>query len=159
GVACANDRVYFVDDQNDIALLFDLVDETLDAAFKLSAELGACDQCGQVEQVDFLVSQLIGHVARRNADGQTFGNRGLTDTRLTDEAGVILLAAVQNLDDAVGLLFASDDAVETAFSCLLGQIIAVIVQILALFLLFLVLFVGRGIILLLGAQEGEGECG
>ena len=107
----------------------------------------------------FLVAQLIGHVARRNADGQTFCNCGFADTRLTDQAGVILLAAVQNLDDAVGLLLTSDDAVETAFARLLGQVIAVIVQILALFLLFLVLFVGRGIVFLFGAQEGEGECG
>ena len=44
-----------------------------------------------------LIPQLEGHVAGHNALGQTLGNGRLAHAGFADEAGVVLLAAVQNL--------------------------------------------------------------
>ena len=65
-------------------------------------------------------------------DCQTLGNGRLADTGFADQARVVLLAAVQNLNDAVGLAVAAHDVVNAAFCGLLGQVLAVIVQIFAL---------------------------
>ena len=133
GVTCTDNIVHLVDDENDVADLFDLVDQTLHAALELAAELCTRNQCGQVEQMDLLVAHLKRNAALVDAHGKSLRDSSLADARLTDQAGIILLAAVENLNDAVGLAVASDDVVNAALSGLLGQVFAVIVKILALF--------------------------
>ena len=136
GIACADDVVHFVDDKDDVAERLDLVDEALHAAFKLSAELRARDKCRQVEQMDFLVFQLIRHLTLRNANGKPLCDRRLADARLADEARIVLLSAVENLDDTFGLAFASDDGIQLTQPCARRQIGAVRGQVLAFFRLF-----------------------
>ena len=148
GVARANDVVHFVDDKDDVAHLADLLDEALHAALKLAAELRARDERGQVKKIDLLASQLERHVARDDALGEALGNGRLADARLTDQAGVVLLAAVQNLDDAFDLLLAADDRVELAVACALGEIDAVGVEEFVLAPLFDLLVAARALRLL-----------
>ena len=62
GVPGPHDVVDLVDDQDDVAQLLDLLDEALHPALKLAPELGARHQGGEVQQIDLLVQQLIGHV-------------------------------------------------------------------------------------------------
>ena len=61
-IARADKIVDLVDDQNDIAELFDLVDEAFHAAFKLTSKLRACNERGQIHQIDFLALELVGHL-------------------------------------------------------------------------------------------------
>ena len=58
---------------------------------------------------------------------------------LTDEAGVVLLAAAQNLDGAVNLAVAAHDVVELALPGFAGQVLAVGVEEFAAGRLFAVL--------------------
>ena len=132
GVARADDVVYLVDHEDDVAELADLLDQALHAAFKLAAELRPGDERRQVEEVDFLVAQLEGHLARDDALGQPLGDGRLADARLADEAGIVLLAAVEDLNDALDLLGAADDGVELAVAGALGEVDAVVVEILFL---------------------------
>ena len=127
--------MYLVNDEDDVAGLAYLLDQALHTAFKLATELGARHQRGEVEEVDLLLPQLEGHVAGDDALGQTLGNGGLAHARLADEAGVVLLAAVQYLHHALDLLLAANDGVQLAVPGALAQIDAVIVQKLALLLL------------------------
>ncbi len=46
GIACADQIMHLVDKQNDIALGLHLVNKTLNAAFKLPAELRTCNKRG-----------------------------------------------------------------------------------------------------------------
>ena len=118
----------FVDDQDDVPQLLDLFDETLHAALKLAPELGACHKRGQVQQVDLLVLELIGHVALENLHGQALGDGRFAHAGLTDEAGVVLLAAIQDLDHALQLLVPADHFVQLALGSLAGQGDAVVLQ-------------------------------
>ena len=67
---------------------------------------------------DALAEQNPGDLLLHDADGKTFGDGALSNARLPDEDGVVLLSAGQYLADALDFLFPADDGVELAF---LGQ--------------------------------------
>ena len=127
-VACAHNVVDLVDHQDDVAQLLDLVNEALHPLLKLAPELGAGHQGRQVQEVDLLVPQLKGHIPRHDPLGQALGNGGLAYAGFTDEAGVVLLAAVQDLDDPLDLLRPADDRVQLALLGLAVQGDAVALQ-------------------------------
>ncbi len=58
----------------------------------------------------------LGHLARDDALRQPLGDGGLADARLADQHRVVLLAAREDLDDALDLLLAADDRVELALA-------------------------------------------
>ena len=86
--------MHLVDHKDDVAELFDLVDQALHAAFKLAAELRARDERSQVEQVHLFVAHLERDAPLVDAHRKPLGHGGLADARLADQAGVVLLAAV-----------------------------------------------------------------
>ena len=102
--------------------------------------------------------------------GQALGDGGFAYAGFTNEAGVVLLAAVQDLDHPLDLLLPADDRVQLAVLGPLGQGDAVALQILPLSVLgFLLLPAPAGSAALVGAltlghvtareqavQEGEG---
>ena len=159
GVARADDGVDLINKQDDVARSLDLADEALDTLLKLAAELGACDEGRHVEQVNFLVLQTRGDLALGNALGDALGNRSLADTGLADQAGVVLLAAAQNLDRAVNFAVTANDAVRLAVAGLLGQVLAVGLKELAAGSLFLLAVFGLGVVLILARTKAKREHG
>ena len=146
-----------INHQNDVAALLDLGNQTLHAALKLTTELRAGYQCRQIQQKYFLVPELIRHFPGGNPLGQALSDGSLTDTGLTNQAGVVLLPTVQNLDDSLGLNIPTNHLIQLAGPGPGGQIHAVTVQEFMLFvLLFLRLLpfrlVLRGTVGLLGRQ-------
>ena len=126
--------MHLIDDKDDVADTLYFVDQALHAALKLAAELRARYESGQVEQMDLLVAHLERNAALVDADCQTLGNGRLADTGFADQArGLFFWRRFKNLNDAVGLAVAAHDVVNAAFCGLLGQVLAVIVQIFALF--------------------------
>ena len=99
--------MHLVNNEDYIALLADLLDKSLHAAFKLASELRSGDQRRQVKKIDLLTAKLIWHLIERYALGKPLRNGGFADARLADKAGVILLAAVEDLDNALKLLLAA----------------------------------------------------
>ena len=118
-----------VDHQDDIPLLSDLFNQALHPALKLSAELRPRHQRGQIQQENLLVLELIGHIPHGNPLGQALGDRRLADTGFADEAGVVLLPAVQNLDHAFEFFLSADHGVQLSGAGAGSQINAVVVQI------------------------------
>ena len=118
--------MHLVDDEDDVADTADLLDEPLHAALELAAELRARHERREVEQVDLLVAQLIGHVALGDALGKPLGDGRLADAGLADETGIVLLAAVEDLDDALQLLRPADHGVKLAVTGALREIDAVV---------------------------------
>ena len=120
--------MHLVDDEDDVADAADLLDEALHAALELAAKLRARHERREVEQIHLLVAQLIRHVPLGDALGKALGDGRLADAGLADEAGVILLAAVEDLDDALELLGAADHGVELAVARALREVDAVVIQ-------------------------------
>ncbi len=108
--------------------LTDLFNEPLDAALKLAAELGASHQGSEIQQIDLLVQELIGDVTLGDLHGKPLGDGRLAHTGFADEAGVVLLPAVQDLDDPLDLLVPADHAVQLTAPGAVGQVDAVVVK-------------------------------
>ena len=117
-----------VDHQNDVAQFFDLVDEALHPLLKLAPELGPGHQRRQVKEIDLLIPQLEGHIPRNDPLGKALRDGGLAHAGLADETGVVLLAAVQDLNDSLDLLRPADDRVQLALLGLAVQGDAVALQ-------------------------------
>ena len=100
-----------VNDQNDVAQLADFLNQTLHAALELAPELGPGHQGGQVQQIDLLVLELIGDVALMDFCSQALRDGSFAHAGLTDEAGVVLLPAVQNLDHPLQFLLPANHGV------------------------------------------------
>ena len=133
GIAGADQAVNLVNKQDDIPLLLDLLNKSLDSALKLSSELRTCDQRGHVQQIDLLVFQVERHVTGCDAERDTLRNGGLADARLTDQAGIVLLSAGEDLNHARNLGITPDHAVHQAVFRTLAEIRAVAVQIFQFF--------------------------
>ena len=141
-VTGTGDGVDFVDDEDDVARRLDVLDQTLHARFKLTAELGSGNKRRQIEQVDFFVLQLIRNVGGGNLLRQRFRNRGFADTGFTDQTGVILLAAAEDLNQTRDFTVTSDHGIQLSLSCTCGQIDAVRIEEFRLLFLFFFLFFG-----------------
>ena len=128
GISCTHDVVDLVDHQDDVTQLFDLVDEALHPLLKLAPELSPGHQRRQVEEVDLLIPQLEGHIPRHDPLGKTLRDGGLAHAGLTDQTGVVLLAAVQDLNDPLDLLRTADHRVQLALLGLAVQGDAVALQ-------------------------------
>ena len=158
-IARAHDGMNFIDEQDDVAGGLDLADKALDPLLELTTELGARNEGGHIQQEDLLVPQAGGHLALGNALGDALGDGSLADTGLTDQAGVVLLAAAQDLDGAVNFAVAANDAVHLAVPGLLGQVLTVGIQELALggFVLFTVFAFGLVVAALAGCTKAKRE--
>ena len=130
--------VDLVNEQDDVARRLDLAQQALDPLLELAAELGTCHKAGQVEQEDLLILQPCRHLPLGNALRNALGNGGLANARLTNEAGVVLLAAAQDLDGAVDLPVAADDIIQLPLPGFAGQVLAVGIQKLAAGRLFVI---------------------
>src|SRR5699024_1914224 len=115
---------------------------------------------GQVQKVDLFVLQPGRDLALGNALVDALGDGGLADAGFTDQAGVVFLAAAQDLQGAVDLPVPADDVVHPAVLGFLGQVFTIGVQELApgALFLFAVLFAPLAALLVFGGgAEAEGE--
>ncbi len=121
-------RVELVDEQDDVAARADLLEHLLQALLEVTAVAGTGDQRAQVEGVELLVLEGLGHLALDDLLGQALDNGGLADAGLADQDGVVLGPAGQDLHDPLDLLVAPDHRVELALAGGLGQVAAKLVQ-------------------------------
>ena len=127
--AGAHQRVQLVDEADDFAVgIDDLLHHGLEAVFELAAELGAGDHRAEVDGHQFLVLELVGHVAAHDALGQAFHDGGLAHAGLADQHRVVLGAAAEHLHDAADLVVAADHRVELALAGGFGEVVRVALQ-------------------------------
>ena len=137
-IACTNQVMNLIDDQNDIAAFLYLADKALHSAFELAAELGTGNQCRQIQQEYFLILQFIRDISFRNPLCQAFRDSRLTDTGLTNQAGIILLPTVEDLDHPFRFHISTDHLIQLSLPGTGGQIHTVGIQeLMLLILLFL----------------------
>ena len=123
-----DERVQLVDEQDDVAAGLDLLEDLLQPLLEVTAVAGAGDQRAEVEAVDLLVLERLGHVAADDRLGQALDAGGLADAGLADEHRVVLGAAGQHLHDPLDLLLTSDDRIELALARGLGVVAAELVE-------------------------------
>ena len=128
GGAGADERVQLVDEQDDVAARADLLQHLLEALLEVAAVAGAGDERAEVERVELLALERLGHVARRRCLRQALDDGGLADAGLADQHRVVLGAAGQHLHHALDLLLAPDHRVELLLARELGEVAAELVE-------------------------------
>ena len=142
GIPRTHNGVHLVNNQNYIAQGPHFVDQSFDSRLKLSSELGAGHKGGQIQKLNLLILQLVGHLPRHDPLSKSFGNGRFAHTRFTDQTGIVLLMAAENLHKTGKLPVSADDPTQFPLPGFIGQISAVQRQILPLLILFPFLLVG-----------------
>ncbi len=106
----------------------DLLEHLLQALLEVTAVAGARHERAQVQRVELLVLERLGHVAPHDVLREALDDGGLADAGLPDEDRVVLGAAGQHLHDPLDLLLAPDDRVELAVARSLREVAAELVE-------------------------------
>ncbi|SII20256.1 Protein of uncharacterised function (DUF3170) [Mycobacteroides abscessus subsp. abscessus] len=117
-----------VDEEDDVSAGADLLEHLLQAFLEITAVAGPGDERPEVERVELLVGEDLGDLAVDDGLGQTLDDGGLADAGLTDENGVVLRPAGEDLHHALHLLVAADDRVELALAGGGGEVAAELVE-------------------------------
>ena len=120
--------VNLVDKHNHIRICFQFLHQRLESLFKLSAILCTSHNTRHVESVDALAKQHRACVTLFYQLCQSFYYCALTNTRLTNQYWVILLAATQYLYYALNLALAAHTWVELTLSSSLCEVGAKAIQ-------------------------------
>ena len=124
----ADERVQLVDEQDDVAAGADLLQHLLQALFEVAAVARARDQRAEVERVELLGVQRLGHGALDDALREPLDDGGLADAGLTDQHRVVLGAPAEHLHHALDLALAPDDRVELLLARELGEVATELVE-------------------------------
>ena len=123
-----DEGVDLVDEQHDVAAGFDLLEHLLQAFLEIAAVAGTGDQGTQVEGVDLLVAQGLGHVAADDGLAEALDDGGLADARFADQHRVVLGATAEHRHDALDLADTADHRVEPVLARRLGEVAAELVE-------------------------------
>ena len=128
GGTCTDEGVQLVDEQDDVAAGPDLLEDLLQPLLEVTAVAAAGDQRAEVEGVELLVLERLGHLALDDRLGQALDDGGLADAGLADQHRVVLGAPGQHLHDPLDLLLAPDDRVELALAGGLREVATELVE-------------------------------
>ena len=118
-----------VDEEDHVAFaLANLLHHLLHALFEFAAVLRSRDQTGEVQGYDSLVLQQRGDVSAYDAQCEALGDGCLTNARLTDQTGIVLGTAAQDLHYALDLALPADHGVQTVVPRELGKVSAEFVE-------------------------------
>ena len=123
GFAGADNRMNFVDEENDFPFLSrHFLKELLQTLFKLTAVLRTGNQTRHIERENHLVAQGIGHFIVDDSLSKAFHDGRFTDTRFADQHGVVFRAALQNLHRAANFVITADHRIKLALTSTLGEV-------------------------------------
>ena len=150
--ASTDNRMQLINEEDDVAVSFYLVNCGLDPLLKVSTILGASHHAGQIQGNQALVFQDLRHLARLDLQGQALCHSGFAHTGFTDEHRVVLGAAAQDLDDTLNFSLAANDRVNLPLGCQLGQVAPELLQRLAIALLALFPAAGTSVVFVAKAR-------
>ena len=127
GSSCPHDGVELVHKQNRAAIPDKFLQQVFKALLKIAPVLGACHQAGHIQRQQPPPLQHPGHIFVGNALGQPLCQRSLPHAGLPHEAGVIFLAAAQDLHHPVQLFFPAEHRVQLPICRPAGQVTAVFI--------------------------------
>ena len=112
GGAGADDRMDFVDEENRVFVLFDLLHHLLQALLEVAAIARAGEQRAHVEREHCRAVEHLRDVRIDDLAGEALGDRGLADAGIADQQRIVLLPAAQDLDRALHLGLAADQRID-----------------------------------------------
>ena len=113
GLAGTHNVVNLINKHDDLAIgLLHLIQYGLQTLLEFTPVLGAGNQRTHIQRENLLILQRIRHVSLGDTLCQSLNSRGLADTRLTDQAGVVLGFPGQDPHHVPDLLITTDDGVE-----------------------------------------------
>ena len=113
-----------IQEQKHIAVFGYFGNHLLDALLKFTAVFGSGYHAGQIQRHHAFICNGFRHIAACDHLGETLHNCGFTDTRLTDQARVILRSSAQDLDNTLDLTFPADHRIQPFLPGKLRQITA-----------------------------------
>ena len=128
GGARTHQGVDLVDEDDDVAARADLFGDLLQALLEVTAVARTGDERAEVERVDLLVLERLGHVVLDDRLRETLDDGGLADAGLADQDRVVLGAAREDLHDPLDLLLAPDHRVELVLARGLREVAAELVE-------------------------------
>ena len=129
GLARAHHGVHLVDEDDGLPFIHgQFLQHGFQALLELAAELGTGNQGGHVQRQHALAFQRFGHFAVDDALRQAFDDGRLAHARFADQHGVVLAAALQDLDGAADFIVAADHRVELALACAFRHVQGVFFQ-------------------------------
>ena len=123
-----DERVQLIDEKDRVAPGADLLQHLLQALLEVTPVAAAGDERAEVERVELLALQRLGHVVRDDLLREPLDDGRLADPGLADEHGVVLRAPGEHLQDALHLALAPDHGVELVLPGELGQVAAELVE-------------------------------
>ena len=126
--AGTDDCVNLIDEEQYISGLHHFLQYLFDTFLELTAVLGARNHTGEIQGYQTLLRQGLGNFTVYNELRQSLDHRGLTDPRLTDQAGIVLGSAAQNLHDTLHLHASSDDRIQLALARKLREIARILIE-------------------------------
>ena len=116
GLSRADDRMQFVDEEDDVALLFrEILEHRFQTLLEFAAEFRTGDQCAHVERKHATIAQTFRHLMIDDALRKAFDDCCLAHAGFADQHWIIFRAALQNLDHAADFFVASDHRIEFGF--------------------------------------------
>ena len=120
--------VNLIDEDDDVGIVFYLLDECLDTLFKLAAILSTGNNAGHIEVDKPFVEEDGAGALLHNQLCQSFYDGTLTHTGFTDEHGIVLLAATEDLGDTLNLAFTAHHGVKFSLCGSLGKVSTEVVK-------------------------------
>ena len=108
----ADEGMQLVDKQQYIARSSDLVNDILDPFLKLTPVFAARHHAGQIQADEPFVPHAVRDIAGYDPGSQSFHDGRLAHARLSDETGVVLRPAAQDLYHPLDLILSPDDRVK-----------------------------------------------
>ena len=126
GGSRADYSVYFIDKQDYPRILSDFSHDRLHTLLEFAAVFCAGDHRRYIKRDYSPTYQRFGYASLGDALGESLYNRGLSDARLADEAGIVFGSAREYLYYAFGFSLSTNDRIELAVARHSGQVATVL---------------------------------
>ena len=112
--ARADQRMDFVDEQDRVAIVQQLLQHRFQALLEIAAIFGAGEQCAHVQRIHLAARQHLRHVTFDDAPRQAFGDGGLAHAGFAHQQRIVLAPPAQRLDHPFQFAFAADERIDFA---------------------------------------------
>ena len=120
----SNERVQFINKEDDILGASNFVHDGLDAFFKLSTVFRSCNHCCKIEHNKSLVIKQIRNFLIDDRLCKTFGNCSLSNACFTQKNWIVLCAAAENLNKPFDFSMTTDDGIKLVIARQFRQVAA-----------------------------------